>query len=203
MLYRVSTLASTTNAWNHAKFLQHFTFGQSSFLQVGKVQCDGEQYFILVLNSLSGGQRFNEIYFAVSVSLRVVAPVLGSIIVTSLLVVFVQKKKKLNQSLASQPSDKTKQMDDLTVCLVAVAFCFFLFVTPFAVISIMFYGRQTGCSFFRAFYIAVSSAILNSSANFFVYYWKLKPFRKAVKKLFVRNEVSDESTVTSNITRRT
>ncbi len=170
-------------------------------LQVRVVKCEKTTFYVRVNSKYSVGQKFNEIYFAISVFLRVIVPVIITIGSTALLVRFIQKRKRSAPSNNQQEQQK-RQMDDLTVCLVAVAVCFLVFVFPFSATSITLYTNPTGCLFYNAQYIIVPLTLTNSSMNFFIYYWKLIPFRKAIKNLFCKGS-SYEPSVASSETRST
>ncbi len=106
------------------------------------------------------------------------------------------------KSLVSNPQkEDSKSLNDLTICLIAVAGAFLILVIPFAVVSIILYSKPKSCSFFKAQYIIGPLTLTNSSLNFFLYYWKLAPFRRAVKKLFGKHQISDASSVEATNTR--
>ncbi len=166
-------------------------------LQIEKVPCKDRTLYVILPTRFSMSQEFNEIFSGVSTFLRIVVPVIGTVCTTVLLVVFIQRRK-LQAPSSNREEKHRKQMDDLTVCLIAVSVSFLCLVLPFSVVSILFYTSPTSCSFFTTFYVIVSLTITNSSVNFFIYHWKLQPFRKAVRRMF-RKEVAT-SVVTSSDT---
>lgn len=80
--------------------------------QIYKIQCEDKVLFLPVHTKFSVGENFNQIFSAITVFLRNIVPVLGTIATTGLLVQFVQKKKKkLNQSLSGQEK-QSKQISN-------------------------------------------------------------------------------------------
>ncbi len=170
--------------------------------QIGQFQCGEDTRYKLITSKFAASQQFIEIYFGISVCLRSIIPALGTIATTGLLVSFLQRRKQTNLA-SNQHGQQAKQMDQLTLCLVIVAFCFLLFVLPYAVICVFFYTDISTCAYYRALYVVVSLTSLNSSVNFGIYFWKLTSFRKAIKKVFHGNKVSDISTLGSSTTAHT
>ncbi len=158
--------------------------------------------YIMFLTKYAASQQFNEIFFGISVFIRLILPVFETIGTTLLLVRFLQSKKQVNIAL-NQQGQQAKHMDQLTICLIGIAVCFLLFVFPYTVTAIFYYGNPTNCSFFKTSYTVFPLTLMNSSVNCGIYFWKLPPFKKAVKKLFQGNKVSDVSIVGSSFTAHT
>ncbi len=142
---------------------------------------------MLLLNEYAPSQRVSEIYFGIAIFLRHILPVFITVIATILLVRFIQKNKKRRSSILSEGNlgkrnqNSTNQLDDLTICLTTVAVLFLLLLVPHSLVSITGYTGKNPCSRRIALSVTFCSDILNSSVNFFVYYWKLPPFRRAVR----------------------
>lgn len=173
-----------------------------SCFQIKKLHCEKGTRYTLHTTKHGGSQQFNEIYFGTSVFIRSILPVFGTVGTTGLLVKFLQGRKQANLTLTQQ-GQQAKQMDHLTICLVVIAICFLLFVFPYAVIIIIYYTNPTICSYYWALYAVGTLTMTNSSVNFGIYFWKLASFRRAIKKLFRGNKVSDVSTVGSASTAHT
>ncbi len=142
---------------------------------------------MLFPTNYSATQKTRIIYQSFVLVVKMVLPVIITLITTFLLVVFLYKRKKFRKTLDTQ-SHMTKtsieQLDDLTVCLVALAVGFSIFLPPLAVVSALVHTNITDCTYLRAIRHVVSLALTNSCTNFFIYYWKLSSFRTAVKELF-------------------
>ncbi len=134
-------------------------------------------------------------------------PALISAIGTGLLTKFLQKQKQVRRSVLSEGSsaskrkDQEEKLDNLTVCLIALAICFLLFLIPFTVSASLRVGDVEECAALRTYTITVSFTMLNSSVNFFISYWLLPSFRNAVKLtcgcLKNRQEETPETRATS------
>ncbi len=134
------------------------------------------------------GQKFNEIYFRVTVFLAATLPVIIITVATALLVRFIQKRQKTRQTMfAEAPSSVNQQqrheLDELTVCLTALAISFLVLVVPFTIWSNVSYTNIFTCSLLKSGFVLLDFNLLNSAVNFFIYYWKLAPFRKAIQKV--------------------
>ncbi len=125
-----------------------------------------------------------------SVFYRDILAMLVTIIGTALLVSFLQKQKKMRRKELSegnvvnkQQQQQSSQLDSLTTCLVTLAGTFFVFCMPPACLSLVLYLNISNCFVYNAIRWGVCLGLLNSSTSFIVYYWKLPPFRKSVKRL--------------------
>ncbi len=144
---------------------------------------------LMLPTELGNNQKFNELFLGTAVFFLVILPVFLTALATALLVKFVQKRKKIRSTVLSEgpaaPQPQASQLDDLTMCLIAVAVAFFILVMPIAIISILDYTKPTSCSYKQAEALVAAYTFLNSSVNFFIYYWKLPAFRKAVQKVLI------------------
>ncbi len=142
---------------------------------------------MLLPTNYAGSQRFRIIYQSFVLVAKIILPVVITLVATTMLVMFLQKRNHFRKALDSE-SDVTgvssDKLHDLTICLVALAVCFFLLLPPVAVTSALVHTNISDCAYLRAIRHVVSLAQTNSCINFFIYYWKLSSFRTAVKELF-------------------
>ncbi len=134
------------------------------------------------------GQKFNEIFFAITAFMAATLPVIIITVTTALLVRFIQRRQKTRQTMfAEAPSSVNQQqrheLDELTVCFTALAICFLLLVVPFGLWSVVSYSMVYACPQVKVWAVLLDFTLLNSAVNFFIYYWKLAPFRKAIQKV--------------------
>lgn len=128
-------------------------------------------------------------HLSVAFPFRYILPVILTTIATGMLVRFIQKRKQKRRMLSEVPCQieaevQGDKLDDLTFCLLAVAISFFLLVVPFAVLSVLLYTEYKACTLNQARAIIPNFALVNSCINFFIYYWKLLPFRRAINEVF-------------------
>ncbi len=154
------------------------------------IRCEDETKYILFPTKYVGPGLFRATYFAASVFLRNTLAVIVTCIGTGLLVTFIQKQKKIRRKELSEGEANTQQqqqqgeqLDSLTTCLVTLAATFCLFIIPLSCLSLLIYVNYSSCGLFTAIRWGVCFGLLNSSANFVVYYWKLPSFRKAVQNI--------------------
>lgn len=166
-------------------------------LQIHKIPCDSGRKFVILLSYLAPSQQFREIYFGLSVFLRLGLPIIVTAVGTTLLVIFLKRKSKVRNKVLSelttsttQGEHKGRQMDSLTTCLITVAVFYFILIMPGTILGIydsikvksLLSGRSGSCKFKIALGVVLLLLLINSSVNFFIYYWKLSSFRKAVRK---------------------
>ncbi len=170
--------------WSTDLELENFCFAA---FQVQRVFCDGNLKYFLIPTEFAGPQIYRRIYFGITVVLRNTTPVVITCIGTCLLVHFIQKKKQIRKlALAEGPAayrGKEKQLDDLTICLIALAATFACLIVPSSMFSLLLYINFTNCSVYKGIMWMVCFIFLNSSLNFVIYYWKLPPFRKTANQL--------------------
>ncbi len=153
-----------------------------------KVTCEDKVKYFLVPTQASGSLLFRTIYFSISAVLRNFLPIIITAVSTALLVKFIQKKKRIRRDMLSvsvtvEQRVREDQLNDLTICLIALAVAFVVFIAPITLLSILFYANVTNCIFYKAIRWAGCFSLLNSSTNFIIYCWKMPLFRKATARL--------------------
>ena len=168
----------------------------SGLSQVHNIPCPTGTKFVILLSSLAPSQTFREIYFGLSVFVRLGLPIMVTAVGTTLLVTFLQRRKKVrNKMLSEVPAItkselKSEQLDSLTTCLITVALFYFILIMPGTILGIfdatqvksLLTGRKGPCVFSKAVQVVHFLQLTNSSVNFLIYYWKLSSFRNAVRK---------------------
>ncbi len=157
-------------------------------LQIISYKCGTETRYMLFPTNYAGSQKTRIIYQSFVLVVKMVLPAIVTLITTFLLVVFLYKKKKFRKTLdteshTSKPS--VDQLDDLTVCLEALAVYFSIFLPPLAVVSALVHTNITDCTYLRGIKHVVSLTLTNSGVNFFIYYWKLSSLSLQSRSPFV------------------
>lgn len=139
---------------------------------------------------------FNKVFNGVTLLFKRTLPVLVTAVGTFLLVIFLPRRKHTRRTILTEGASHTTpngaNLDHLTICLVAVAMSFFIFITPVSVTGSIYYIFRFYdttftielCTFYRISGLLFLIALSNSSAVFLIYFWKLPSFREAVKFLF-------------------
>ncbi len=149
------------------------------------------EYFI-EKTKYAANWKFEEIYFSITAFIKGTLPVIIITLTLGLSVSFFQRRQASRQTMfAETPSSVNQQqryeLEDLSKCFIALAISFLVLVAPYTVFSVMSYSysNRVGvtCSFVKAHLVLLDLILLNSAVNFFIYYWKLAPFRKAIQKV--------------------
>lgn len=157
-------------------------------LQIQAFACFDGTRFVMLPTKFAVSQKFREIFFGLSVVVRYGFAIAITLVGTMLLTIFLQKKKRVRKTVLSEGSNvqncqqKGEALDSLTVCLIIIATLYFVLIMPLTVLAGLLYADLDTCVFNNALTVAISLSLTNSSINFFIYYWKLAPFRKAVKE---------------------
>ncbi len=157
-------------------------------LQIKGFNCPTGTKYFFIPTKYKPSKEVTDIYYASYIIPKYGLPVLVTAIGTGLLVRFLQKQKNVRKAMLSEGPHTNRRkhgepLDNLTVCLVAIAVCFFVFLIPFTVLASMQYTKIKTCTYLRILPSGVLLALLNSSVNFLIYFWLLPPFKKAIRGL--------------------
>ncbi len=151
-----------------------------------RFDCESGAKYVVANSQYTFGERFQETYFAVTAFVKGTLPVIIITIVTALLVRFLQKRHKARHTLFAETSVNKQQrheLDNLTKCFAALIVSFLVLVVPFTLWSVVSHLKPKTCSITKAGYVFQDFILLNSAVNFFIYCWKLAPFRQAIQKV--------------------
>ncbi len=152
-------------------------------IQIRRLDCEDGTLYIRLRTDLGKNAQFNSVYHALKTVLVHVTPVLVTMVTTGLLVRFVRQRKRERRAvLCKTGSGNVDVLDNLTTCLIAIATCFLLLVTPHSVYSVLLRANFYPCAVVQFGWVTLTLGVVNSSVNFFIYFWKLVSFRRAVKK---------------------
>ncbi len=160
-----------------------------------KEECKNKIIYSVQTTTLGQNRALTQAYPVLNVLVSFFCPVIFCVIFTGLLVKFISKRKQVRKTVLTPNSaanngkyDKDTQLDNLTVVLIAVAVCFVMCILPVSLILFVYYIVPLSlCSAGSYTLVALQLlSILNSSANFLIFFWKIPSFRKSAKSLFCK-----------------
>lgn len=150
--------------------------------QIKQFQCSFGAIHKVLSTTLASDKALKEYYYGVKLLLVNLLPVLLLALITVIFISFLLRRKQERIMVLSQTDENSRKLDNLTLCLVSVAVSFLCLISPHVVYSVMVRVDFMPCVVMQMSYVTIYLSIINSSVNFFIYYFCLPPFRAAVKR---------------------